>query len=218
MVYNNHVSSHAQLIENELRKKFGIGLNLLDRALNGDSQALKLIGALRKKAELAEVIIPEAEEALIAHYKATEAYNAAATNILKQGGKSASKINQLQGKVSLANSRFYNERREQTLNQKLESHAETSRSSYAMLLARAKSQMSQHLLRVEQQSALHSLENQPQVKQLAANRKYEVEMTKHLIANGDESKPELIERKDYSGINKDGFSSIFDKLRRLVTS
>ena len=216
MKYRNHVSRNARLIESELEKNFGVPLDLIDRAISGDKKALQQIGELKRSADFASLVLPAAEEAINSHYQVTEAYNKVRANILKQGAKSGTAINKLTGDVSLTNSRYRNEKSEAQLNLRLSRHAEANRTSYAMLLARAKSQLQQYLNGVEQSATIEALENQPQLKQMVADRKLGIDEAKHYLEHGEAADPSLLPRREYDSTFAEK-SSVFAKLKNLIT-
>jgi hypothetical protein len=217
--FKNHVSKHGRKITQDSVKNFGGVGDLIDAVLNGDIKAMTLLGQMKKDAEFANQVMPLIEAAITSHYQATEGYNRLQTNVLKQGAKSSSAIRKMRGDVIVTNQKYNNEGKEAALNLRLTNQSERQRHSYSMLLARARSQMTNYLNQIDQSATLQGIANQPEVKQLGADQKYRLDVAKTLLEQGEGAKVDLIPKKQYAvteDIEIAKPQSWLDKIRGIV--
>lgn len=196
----NHVTPNAKRITGILQGKYGFGLDLLDKALQGDQVALRTIGEAARQGQQIQELMPLLTEAYLANIKGTEEYNKGISAILKQGASSAINIDKATAQATLANSKYVNQRKEGKLDYVIAKANEDNRHQYALNYVRLKAYIDQYIVRVDNESKLIEQANRPELKQMDEDARYQMSAAKHLLAHGDNAKVELLPKREYATV------------------
>lgn len=194
----NHISGRGKVLINQLSNKFGVSLADFEKAVMGDLPAMQKIGELSRKAEFAKEFAPKLRDAYITILEGSEAYNVAIADILKQAGKSTIAIDKAANSVTLANTKYINQRVELAKQFIHDKQVEKVRHEYQINYQQIKGYVQAHLTEVDQQTAILEVENQPEVKQIAANEQYQNRVLNEAL-KGDQARYDLIPQKNYLG-------------------
>lgn len=194
----NHVTKKAKRISNVLEGKYGFSLATLDKALQGDQNALKNIGeAARQGGQIIE-LMPLLEEAYLTIIKGTEQYNKSVSNILKQGASSAINIDKSVSQAMLANTKYGHQRKELAAEFGVARNIENARHNYAINYIQLKAYIDQHITGVDNHTKLIEQSNRPELKQLEEDSRYQLTAAKHLLQYGENEQLQLLPRREYA--------------------
>lgn len=206
----NHVVRKGTMkISGILQGKYGLGLDALNKALQGDKNALKTIGEAGRQGQLTQELMPLLEAAYTDLIKGTEVYNKGVSNILKQGANSAIAIDRSVSQAMLANQKYGNQRKELAAEFSTARTAETARHQYAINYIQLKAYIEQYLTKVDGDSRLIEQANRPEVKQMAEDSRYELAAAKHLLEHGDNARLDLLPRREYSTVQEGNQTTTF---------
>jgi hypothetical protein len=214
----NHVTPKAKRIGGILKGKYGLGLDTLNQALQGNQNALKQIGEAGRQGQLTQELMPLLEDAYINLIKGTEVYNKGVSNILKTGASSAISIDKSVMQAMLANQKYGNQRRELAAEFVSGKTAESIRHQYALNYIQLKAYIDQYMQNVDGKSKLLEQANRPELKQIDEDSRYSFAVAKHLLANGDMAQVELLPRREYSTVtdtNSEGKKSVVSFKEKL---
>jgi hypothetical protein len=215
----NHVTPNAKRITGLLKGKYGFGLELLEKALQGDQTALKTIGEAARQGQQIQELMPLLTDAYLANIKGTEEYNKGISAILKQGASSAISIDKATAQASLANTKYVNQRKEGKLDYMVAKATETTRHDYALNYVRLKAYIDQYLTKVDNESKLIDQANRPELKQIDEEARYNMAAAKHLLQHGENANLELIPHREYATVAEgEKRFSFKEKLGQLASS
>jgi hypothetical protein len=213
----NHVSPKAKRIKAILKGKYGLSLDDLnmafEQAIKGDTTKLQAIGEVAREARLSRELMPMLKEAYIDVIKGTAEYNQAMSEILVEGSKSAIAIDKAVMKATLENQAYANNRRELAAEFVTSKNAESKRHQYQMNYIQIRGYIDQFMSQVDRDATLLGQTNRPEVKQVQADAAYTLEVAKHVLAEGDNSRVDLITKKDYT---PSGIQEILIKLKSAL--
>lgn len=193
----NHVGVKAKRVSGMLKGKFGLDLSDLDRALQGDKQALEAIGEAARQGKQIQELMPLLEEAYANLIRGTESYNKGVANIIKQGASSAINIDKATSQASLANTKYGNQRKELKAEYIAAAKTELQRHDYAINYIQLKSYIDLYMSGVESDARLIEQTNRPEIRQIEEDKRFEVNAAKHLLQNGSEARLDLLPSRDY---------------------
>ena len=193
----NHVAVKAKRISGMLKGKFGLDLSTLDKALQGDRQALQTIGEAARQGKQIQELMPLLEEAYINLIRGTETYNKGVSNILKQGASSAINIDKATSQASLANTKYNNQRKETKAEYIAAAKSELQRHQYAINYAQLKSYIDLYMTGVDGDARLLEQTNRPELRQIEEDKRFELNAAKHLLQNGSEARLDLLPSREY---------------------
>ena len=216
--YKNHVTKRGKAITQDIKRAFGDDVDdILNKAMDGDSETLKLLGERLRRGEIALELLPLVEQALTTHYEATSQYNRTQANVLKAGSKAALNIKKARVDVSLANQRHNHENKEIALRFSLGKKTETQRHTFAMGFERLKAYVASSMTKTEQLANVEKTVNQPILKPIKSDGERKMEVAKHLLENGENSRVNLIPLKSYEEFKSNNYRpSWFGKLKSFV--
>lgn len=211
MKIKNHVSRKAKRISNVLKGKFGFDLATVNKALQGDKNALQSIGEAARQGQQVIELMPLLKDACATIEKATEEYNKSVADILKQGANSAINIDKATMQTMLANQKYGHQRSELAAEFAVAKQTETSRHQYAINYIQLKAYIDQYLTKVDNDAKLIDQTNRPELKQFDENTRYETAVSKHLLQHGDNARIDLIPKREYVVRNEQGTASTFQE-------
>jgi hypothetical protein len=215
----NHVTKKAKRISGILQGKYGLNIALLDKALKGDQQALKLIGEAGRQGQLTQELMPLLANCYQTAIKGTEEYNKGVSAILKQGASSAIAIDKASSQAMLANQKYGNQRSETAAEFAAAKSSETIRHQYAVNYIQLKAYIDRYITKVDNDSKLTDQANRPELKQIDEESRYEVAAAKHLLQHGENARIELIPHREYATVTEgENRFSFKEKLGQLASS
>lgn len=202
----NHVGVKAKRLSGMLKGKFGLDLSTLDKALQGDREALKTIGEAARQGQQIQELMPLLTEAYGHLIKGTEEYNKGISAILKQGGSSAINIDKATSQASLANSKYGNQRKELKAEYIAAAKSELQRHSYAINYAQLKSYIDLYMSGVDGDARLIEQTNRPEIRQIEEDKRFEMSAAKALLSNGENARLDLLPNREYVPSDSSGDS------------
>lgn len=193
----NHVAPNAKRISGILKDKYGLDLSDLDKALQGDKQALKMIGEAGRQGRQIQELMPLLSEAYGHLIKGTEEYNKGVSNILKQGASSAIAIDKAGIQAALANQKYGNQRKESAAELLAGREAEKTRHEYAINYIQLKAYIDQYITKVDSDGRILDQTNRPQIRQIQEDTKFELNAAKALLSEGENARLDLLPRREY---------------------
>lgn len=193
----NHVSPRGKVLINQLNHKFGVTLGDFEKACMGDLPSMQKIGELSRQAQFAKDFAPKLKDAYITILEGSEAYNVAIADILKQAGKSSLAIDKAATGVTLANTKYINQRVELAQQFVHDRQTEKVRHEYQINYQQIKGYISAHITSVDQQTAVLEVQNQPEVKQIQADETLHQKQMNEALSKGDKARYDLLADKQY---------------------
>lgn len=193
----NHVEVKAKRISGMLKGKFGLDLSTLDKALQGDREALKTIGEAARQGQQIQELMPLLTEAYGHLIKGTEEYNKGVSTILKQGASAAINIDKATSQASLANQKYGNQRKELKAEYIAAAKSELQRHNYAINYAQLKSYIDLYMSGVDGDSRLLEQTNRPEIRQIEEDKRFEMNAAKALLSNGENARLDLLPQREY---------------------
>lgn len=193
----NHITPNAKRISGILKDKFGLDLSDLDKALQGDKQALKAIGEAGRQGQRMQELMPLLNEAYNHLIKGTEEYNKGVSGILKQGASSAIAIDKAGIQTALANQKYGNQRKESAAELIAGREAEKIRHDYATNYIQLKAYIDQYMAKVDGDGRILDQTNRPQIRQIQEDTRFELNAAKALLSEGENARIDLIPRREY---------------------
>jgi len=219
MKIKNHVAPKAKRLANILPAKFGFGLDVLDKALQGDQTALKTIGEAGRQGHQIIELMPLLTEAYLATMKGTEEYNKGVAAILKQGASSGLAIDKAVSQVMLTNTKYGNQQKEGGQEYLAAKTAEAKRHQYTLNYIALKAYIEQYITQVDNNSKLADQANRPELKQIDEEARYQTTVAKHLLQHGDNAKVELLPHREYATVTEgEKRFSFREKLGQIASS
>jgi hypothetical protein len=195
----NHISGRGKVLINQLSNKFGVSLADFEKAVMGDLPAMQKIGELSRKAEFAKEFAPKLRDAYITILEGSEAYNVAIADILKQAGKSTIAIDKAANSVTLANTKYINQRVELAQQFVRDRQTEKVRHDYQLNYQQIKGYIDAHIVSVDNDSSILEQSNRPEQKQIAADETLHHKQMNEALSKGDNARYDLIPEKQYTG-------------------
>jgi hypothetical protein len=215
----NHVTKKAKRISGILQGKYGFGLDLLDKALQGDQNALKSIGEAARQGQQVQELMPLLTEAYIALIKGTEEYNKGVSTILKQGASSAIAIDKAASQALLANQKYGHQRSELAAEFTAAKTSEETRHQYAVNYIQLKAYIDQYLTKVDNDAKLVDQSYRPELKQVDEDKRYQMTAAKHLLQNGETARLDLMPKREYATVTEGNKVMTFrEKLKGLASA
>ncbi len=221
----NHVGLKAKRISGMLKGKFGLDLGILDKALQGDKDALKTIGEAARQGQQIQELMPLLEEAYINLIRGTETYNKGVANILKQGASSAINIDKATSQAALVNQKYGNQRKEVKAEFIAAAKSEFQRHQYAINYAQLRSYIDLYLAGIDGDAKLLEQTNRPKIKQIEEDKRFELAAAKHLLQNGENQRLDLLSSREYIPSNSspntprvEASRGIMQSLGRIVSA
>lgn len=214
----NHITPNAKRISGILKDKFGLDLSDLDKALQGDEQALKNIGEAGRQGQRTQELMPLISEAYSHLIKGTEEYNKGVSGILKQGASSAIAIDKAGIQVALANQKYGNQRKESAAELLAGREAEKTRHDHAINYIQLKAYIDQYMTTVDGDGRILDQTNRPQLRQIQEDTKFELNAAKALLSEGENARIDLIPRREYVPSDSSAQSPRVEQSRGIMQS
>lgn len=195
----NHISPRGKALINQLNHKFGVTLGDFEKACMGDLPSMQKIGELSRQAQFAKEFAPKLKDAYITILEGSEAYNVAIADILKQAGKSSLAIDKAGTGVTLANTKYINQRVELAQQFVHDRQTEKVRHQYQLNYQQIKGYIDAHIVSVDNDSSILDQTNRPEVKQIAADETLHQKQMNEALSKGDNARYDLIPDKQYTG-------------------
>jgi hypothetical protein len=195
----NHISPRGKALINQLNHKFGVTLGDFEKACMGDLPSMQKIGELSRQAQFAKEFAPKLKDAYITILEGSEAYNVAIADILKQAGKSSLAIDKAGTGVTLANTKYINQRVELAQQFVHDRQTEKVRHDYQLNYQQIKGYIDAHIVSVDNDSSILEQSNRPEQKQIAADETLHHKQMNEALSKGDNARYDLIPEKQYTG-------------------
>lgn len=205
----DHITPKTRKLNQVLKTKFGVTLEDFTSAMMGDVLKAQKIGELARQGRLSAEFAPKLAQAYQEIINGSTAYNKAISEVLVNAGKSAIEIDKAVIIASLANTQYGHKRTELAVELVNARHAENKRHNYQMNYQQIKGYIDAYLVGVDQKIAILDQSNRPELKQIDADEAYQVKVINHVLADGDNSRTDLISQKNYQPRSIKQF--LFDK-------
>jgi len=199
----DHVTKRSKSITGLMQNKYGLGLDIFDKALKGDMNSIQLIAQAGITGARIQELAPMLEEAYIAAIKGTEQYNKSKASIAKSAGSSAIAIDKAVSQVSLANAKYAHQLRELKEDYVQQREIESIRHSYQINYQVLKSSMDKFFMKVDNNTKAIEQTYRPAVAQLAEDTRREMVDIKHVLQYGEKANLELLPRREYVAVEGD---------------
>lgn len=193
----NHISGNAKSIKKHFEKYFGFTFESVIKAANGDVAEIKKIGEQGRKGRIMQQVAPVVSQSAIDALKGTAAFNKALSEVAVEGARSGLAIDRAVMNVTLANSNYYNSRQENAKEFVNRKEAEKFRHETTMEYLDVKGEIDKHISVVDAQVKIAGEANRPTIKHLQASEQQEIDITKHLLTYGENSRVDLLPTKNY---------------------
>jgi hypothetical protein len=180
------------------KKIGGFSVAELQRALTGDTAALKKLGEVYREGEMASVVMPSIIKTIQAKVKNEKDWNQFLGQYVKDGSEAAIAIDKATNQASLANAKYMHGRKELTEQFKAAWEMEKGRHKFAINYNRAKLFADLVFQKVDGVVALKEQGSRIKLRQIDENKKYEIESSQHLLEYGADANLDLIQKRDYS--------------------
>ena len=200
MRIKNHMTPKGKALNSQLSAKFGINLQMFEKACMGDLAAIQKIGELNRQAEFMKDYAPKLKDAYLTIIEGTETYNLALADILKASGTASLRITKAMDQTALADRKYVNGRVEQARQYLLDKQSENQRHNYQLNYQQIRGYMNAFLVDIDRNNAILEQENRPEMQQIAADKTYQDKLINDYLDNGDNARPDLISQKNYTGI------------------
>lgn len=206
MTFKNHIDKHGKTLNKSQKAYFGDLFQLMEDALNLKNpelqqKACKELGQMNLNSQLYKDLSPQLKQAVINQIQATTQFNVDRAEILRETGRGAIAIKKSQASTKLSNSELLNKTRENAADFHYSARLEKQRHELEINYIRLNSMVRQAMGMIDGQARLITASNQPELKQIPETLKYQKEVGKHLLSNGDASRVDLIHKKDYTQVN-----------------
>ncbi|MFM6072600.1 MAG: hypothetical protein ACKPB9_13615, partial [Dolichospermum sp.] len=82
----------------------------------------------------------------------------------------------------------------------LDKQSENQRHNYQLNYQQIRGYMNAFLVDVDRNTTILEQENRPEIQQIAADKTYQDKLINEYLDNGDNARPDLIPKKEYTGI------------------
>lgn len=209
----DHITPKTRKLNQVLRTKFGVTLNDFVSAMMGDVAKAQEIGELARQGRLSAEFAPKLAQAYQEIINGSTVYNKAIAEVLVNAGKSAIEIDKAVINATLANTQYGHKRTELAAELVNARNAENKRHEYQMNYQQIKGYIDAYLVGVDQKTAILDQSNRPELKQIDADEAYQAKVINHVLADGDNSRVDLISQKNYQPRTVKQF--LFDKFSAL---
>lgn len=213
----NHISGKTKSITKAFRKYFGLGWDVIEKAANGDKAAIKQLGEQGRIGRIAQEVSPVMAQSAIDALKGTAAYNKALSDVTVEGARSGITIDRSVMNATLANQKYRNDRQQTAKEFVNRRDSEKFRHETTMEYLEVKGEIDKHIQTVDAQVRIANEANRPTVKQLQASEQQEIDLTKHLLTYGENSRLDLLPTKNYA-LDEEKKKSIWSGWLRLFNS
>lgn len=205
----DHITPKTRKLNQVLKTKFGVTLEDFTHAMMGDVTKAKKIGELARQGRLSAEFAPKIAQAFQEIINGSTAYNKAISEVLVNAGKSGIEIDKAVINATLANTQYGHKRTELAAELVNARNAENKRHSYQMNYQEIKGYIDAYLVGVDQNTAILDQSRRPELKQIDADEAYQAKVINHVLADGDNSRVDLISQKNYQPRSIKQF--LFDK-------
>ncbi|WP_445631162.1 hypothetical protein [Nostoc sp. DSM 114167] len=212
----NHITPKTRKLNQVLKTKFGVTLDDFTSAMMGDVVKVQKIGELARQGRLSAEFAPKLAQAYQEIINGSTAYNKAISEVLVNAGKSAIEIDKAVINATLANTQYGHKRSELAAELVNARNAENQRHNYQMNYTQIKGYIDAYLVGVEQRTTILEQSNRPQLKQIDADEAYQTKVINHVLADGDNSRVDLIPQKNYQPRTIKQF--LFDKFSAVQSA
>lgn len=217
MPFKDHVGKHGKTLERQLNSNYGDLLGLLQAATDikhpeQQLNACKQLGQINLEAQAYIDLEPQLKDTILKQIDATTRFNTTKAEILKAAGKGTTAIEKAASSVNLANTDYRNHRTENALDFHQAKLIEQNRHRLEMDYIKLQGMIRQSLATVDTQAKFINAVNQPGIRQMQEDVNYQKTVANHYLSNGERSRPELIHRKNYAGVNRPGITSVISKV------
>jgi len=195
----NHVSAKGKALNSQLSSKFGITIQDFEKACMGSLPHIQRIGELNKQAAFMNEYAPKLKDAYLQIIEGTETYNLALADILKASGSASLKITKAMDGTALADRKFVNGRVEQARQYLQDKSVEVARHNYTLNFQQVKGYMDAFLVDVDRDDAVLNQTLRPELKQVQEEKRYKGKLVDEYLTEGNDARPDLITRKEYTG-------------------
>ncbi|MCC5654405.1 hypothetical protein LC609_32415 [Nostoc sp. XA013] len=209
----DHITPKTRKLNQVLRTKFGVTLDDFTSAMMGDVAKAQKIGELARQGRLSAEFAPKLAQAYQEIINGSTAYNKAIAEVLVNAGKSAIEIDKAVMNATLANSQYGHRRSELAAELINARNSENQRHNYQMNYQQIKGYIDAYLVGVDQKTTILDQSHRPELKQIDADEAYQAKVINHVLADGDNSRVDLISQKNYQPRTIKQF--LFDKFTAL---
>lgn len=193
----DHISGKSKSIQKQFQNYFGFSWQSVVKAVNGDVSEIKKLGEQGRKGRIMQQVAPVVAQSTIDALKGTATYNKALADVAIEGARSGINIDRSVMNVTLANSKYIHDRRETAKEFVNRRGAENFRHQTTMEYLDVKGEIDKHISVVDAQVRIAGEANRPTMKQLQASEQQEIDITKHLLTYGENSRVDLMPNKNY---------------------
>ena len=193
----DHISGKTKSIQKQFQKYFGFSWKSIVQAANGDVAAIKKIGEQGRQGRIMQQVAPVVAQSAVDALKGTAVYNKALSDVAIEGARSGISIDRSVMNSTLANSKYIHDRRETAKEFVNRRDAENFRHQTTMEYLDVKGEIDKHISVVDAQVRIAGEANRPTMKQLQASEQQEIDITKHLLTYGENSRVDLLPNKNY---------------------
>jgi|GEM_PF-5619605 len=185
-------------------RKIGLDLSLLEKAAEGDLQAVKVIGELGRRGRLATELSPQLAQNYSQAITGIVEYNRALATIYSSAGKGAIALEKGILDTSLNADKLRNQRKELHTDNKIALAAEKARHSFAVSLSQTKGYVDAQIVQVDRQAQIAEVHSRPQIKQVQADQDLQRKLVNNYLEKGEDFAPidELTPRKKYRTLTR----------------
>ncbi|MFM6082819.1 MAG: hypothetical protein ACKPCI_30615, partial [Dolichospermum sp.] len=127
-------------------------------------------------------------------------YNLALADILKAAGSASLQIDKAANSTALADRKYVHGKVELSQQYLLDKQSENQRHNYQLNYQQIRGYMNAFLVDVDRNTTILEQENRPEIQQIAADKTYQDKLINEYLDNGDNARPDLIPKKEYTGI------------------
>lgn len=197
----NHVVKHSPVVNSVLKSTFGWDLSDFDSMLKAnDMTALQSLANHWEESQIARQLLPIVKQAYLDIYGHTAEYNKAVADIITQGANNKISIDRDVNRVMMAERKFKNQRSELALELSNSRKMEGIRHDYALNLATIKGTVERMVFIVENNAKALQMSAQPALKQIDADKQYQIDSVMHVLENGSRADLSLLPQKQYGTV------------------
>ncbi|MFM6250660.1 MAG: hypothetical protein ACKPEQ_16180, partial [Dolichospermum sp.] len=126
--------------------------------------------------------------------------NLALADILKAAGSASLQIDKAANSTALADRKYVHGKVELSQQYLLDKQSENQRHNYQLNYQQIRGYMNAFLVDVDRNTTILEQENRPEIQQIAADKTYQDKLINEYLDNGDNARPDLIPKKEYTGI------------------
>ncbi|MFM6862238.1 MAG: hypothetical protein ACKPKG_16560 [Dolichospermum sp.] len=196
----NHITPKGKALNSQLSSKFGVTLSDFEKACLGDLATIQKIGELSRQASFMTEYAPKLKDAYLQIIEGSTTYNLALADILKAAGSASLQIDKAANSTALADRKYVHGKVELSQQYLLDKQSENQRHNYQLNYQQIRGYMNAFLVDVDRNTTILEQENRPEIQQIAADKTYQDKLINEYLDNGDNARPDLIPKKEYTGI------------------